>query len=134
MHLAEARPFSESVAALASFVALSKQCKCRRCCPSSLPSYPAKTCIPAIASMILIVTRLLGTTQQDSTLLQKTSGLRLFQERLQPTRTSISQKDLESVLGLDYSACDMVLVDPIVRFLGTFPPIKADSTTDKKNQ
>ena len=122
MHLAEARPFSESVVALAnSFVALSKQCNCRRCCPSSLPSYPAKTCIPAIASMILRVTRLLGTTQQDYTLLPTISGLRLLQERLPPTGTSMSQKDLESVLGLDHSPCDNVLVDPIVLFSGTSP-------------
>ena len=122
MHLAEARPFSESVIALANaFVALSKQCNCRRCCPSSLPSYPAKTCIPAIASMILRVTRLLGTTQQDSTLLPTISGLRAFQERLPLTGTSMSQKDLESVLGLDRSPCDTVLVDPIVLFSGTFP-------------
>lgn len=133
MHLAEARPFSESVVALAnSFVALSKQCNCQRCCPSSLPSHPTKTCIPAIASMILRVTRLLGTTQQDSMLLPTISGLRLLQERLPPTGTSMSQKDLESVLGLDHSPCGTVLVDPIVLFSGTFPFNQSRLNTKEK--
>ena len=122
MHLAEARPFSESVVALSNcFAAMSKHCECRRCCPSSLPSYLTKTCIPAIASMILKVTRLLGTTQQDSSLLPTISGLRFFQERLPPMGTSMSQKDLESILSLDHSSRDMVLADPIILFSGTSP-------------
>ena len=85
--------------------------------------------------MILRVTRLLGTTQQDSTLLPTISGLRLFQERLPPMGTSMSQKDLESVLSLDHSPRDsprdVVLVDPIVLFSGTFPSLKADFTPQK---
>ena len=120
--MAEARPFSESVVALSnSFVAMTKHCRCQRCCPSSLPSYFTKTCVPAIASIILKVTRLLATAQQDSTLMPTISGLRFFQERLPPTGTSMSQKDLESILSLDHSSRDMVLADPIVLFSGTSP-------------